>query len=597
MFKTQLTPLTDDHPQPAARALYSLATHLIDLFCEECHQSLRYKDKLAFALSSELGEMIRRYRFDEAYQNNKKLRFSFPQYKGDKGIFISLSKKGYESEEGYAACARAISLTYDRQVTINMVLAYFQILDWEDVEGDRRKTTQIWVRPLREWSPTIWKDLSPKIFFHIYSLFHSSGTYNLYQAGERKGKEHSCAVIKHIAPDGEKVLFPAPSYIEKEVEDFNSLWGEGLKEELTYTRIFNSSLDRGGRLYGPISSMKKSDRKLYFEALGLSEVDITAQFINTLGLIANGSIYEKRPYDMIAEEIVNSKFLKKWGVSKESALQMWGPELARALKPIILQMFNTDKAIKDTKISINEQLAKKGLRISKKDIFEANAYARPLHDIKSDYYTTRGDFISHRRDGRWATFSSSSRPPFSIKAEELILAIRKIFPELSMFLFRENWSFVQKIESNLMLKMASLLKEKDCLPILVHDALYVPQEYQEIFEKEIYKIFESEVQRFVEGINEDMSSLQKVAERTLDDVIDHIDVENLRLKKDGDIYKKDMELITLKITNQWVINIKSLAQGEKESVFYGQKSVQDWLEKEISNQLNHQIMESDEVAA
>ena len=91
-------------------------------------------------------------------------------------------------------------------------------------------------------------------------------------------------------------MWAAPEEIRAEVEYINSGIPEALRPPMSYARIFGTSVDRGGRLWGSFQYLKKNLRQVIYAKFDLEELDFDGFNLNLFFLLETGSKYRGNVY-------------------------------------------------------------------------------------------------------------------------------------------------------------------------------------------------------------------------------------------------------------------------------------------------------------
>ena len=502
MFNKYFLNIKDFELQNNSNSLSSFADRLIEKYKKSAQKHVYKKDLLISIIINLLGNLFSRtyaYREDKKKGASEKINFILVSHKAE----MYCNRK----HEDFTNNIEMIQATYKLMLTAEDILTHFNIIviethnrHIEKDNGQRYKiddsgnivwqTTKIRLKNICEWKCDFIFDQD--IHYNLKFASLMNGELNRFFKGNKKYPNDLSAYIKKKLNDKETKVKAPYDYIE-EVRKVNYLFPESIRSQCKYKRAFSENLNSGGRLYGLINQMTKDQRLvLILRPFNYVEVDFTALIPNTIKYYVSGAFYTSRPYNIVAKTIIEDKIRSNKGkviVTNEEIVNI----VAKAIKQPILMLFNGDTGNQRTITAIQYSLAENGL----------DNFPDEVEDVKnqilikkndSDRYKKATLYRLGKKRPRWKQFLQNNDFPdydldYFITPKNIYDGISRALPELRPFLLTENWNWTQLIESNTILKIVEYIKEDNLLPLIVHDCIIVPKEYEQkyadIMEKEL----------------------------------------------------------------------------------------------------------------
>ena len=503
MFNKYFLNIEDFEVQNNTNILSSFAESLIKEYKKAAKKRVYKKDLLISIITNLIGNLfIRSYAHREAKKNDsksKKIDYVLVAHKAE----MYSNKK----HEDFTYNVQMIHATFRLMLTVEDILTYFKIIDIEthhrdkSIDGGNRyeiddegnivwQTTKIKLRNIYDWK--CYFIFNKDIHYNLQFASMMNGELNRFFKGKKKYQDNLIAYIKKKLDGKETKVRASYEYIE-EVRKVNDLFPENIRNQCKYKRAFSENLNSGGRLYGLINQMTKDQRLvLILSPFNYVEVDFTALIPNTIKYYVSGAFYTSRPYNLVAKTIIEDKIRSNKGkdiVTNEEIVNI----VAKAIKQPILMLFNGDTSNQRTITAIQYSLAENGL----------DNFPDEVEDVKNqiliktndpDRYRKATIYKLSKKRPRWKQFVQNNDFPdydldYFITPKNIYDGLSKALPELRPFLLTENWNWTQLIESNTILKIVEYIKEDNLLPLIVHDCIIVPKEYEpkyaDIMKKEL----------------------------------------------------------------------------------------------------------------
>ena len=203
-----------------------------------------------------------------------------------------------------------------------------------------------------------------------------------------------------------------------------------------------NELERG-RLNSPFQHLKKNLRQVIYDRFDLEELDFDGFNLNLFFLKETGSKYDGDVYTDI---------MKRMGVIGKSDQRAYRP----IFKQLVLTIFGVESR-EDAMGSFVKSLTEFGLWWDDRE-----AYSDVMERWRA-YLSDQG-------------LDPDTRRPF-LPVYDLIEAVEDVCSPIRNYLFRKLTDYAQNVESRVIVEIGKHMVADGLLPLLIHDALVVPQEF------------------------------------------------------------------------------------------------------------------------
>lgn len=401
------------------------------------------------------------------------------------------------------------------------------------------------LNPIEEWNKIfITNDIIKNLQF--YSIIGGKYLDKIKYDG-KKIKPKPIAYIKV----NKKYIIKASKANTDITMKINNLLPQELKAEYSYTRIYNDDELSGGRFYSLFNSMPKKTRKMLVEdQCNYVEIDVQAMVPNILKLVMDDSFFDERPYNLVATSLLKSKLrLKEIDNCSEELVSI----IANIIKKPILIIFNneylTEKKInsRESGREIYNILIENGLANTSEEENIASISVKNMKESEAKYIN-KFNILYTERQTRWeknvGTFFQC--PTFNMKPSDIFKAMKNTLQGLEGFMLTSNWSWTQLIESELLVDISLDLEQDKLLPLFVHDAFYVPQEYEQKYREKVKVYLPLIVKDFI-SIKNTKENMNKIEKDFTSRVKKYLSSSTRNEFKINSITNNDFKLLTNKI--------------------------------------------------
>lgn len=429
----------------------------------------------------------------ECYNKNIKNK------KKDTPLLIPLSPNKYTSDTDWKYLRKkryqrdSVKLTFKCLVHFNIITIEYGgiILEYNELSNVWMKLdsilTRVWLKPISEWKPifNILKNENYKQLDLHYMFYPDKDVYEkpalcrkqIYDNITGKPKKHN---------NGKKVKYPIPvhkSYYDDLYEINKALIDNGY-QNLQYHRVFGDTPDEYGRIYSPIQSLSKIERKAICNEMGWTEIDFKSFIPSILYEISTGKKCNEDQYLKITNHL--GLPIEYRPMYKSILIFMTCCNEKKISRKAIINVLSgmggtgcysdlTDSicTIEDLKDKLDEKSYLENIEILKHNKKNPN----DKKNFKNYYELKKYQFKQYLLENNF----DLNTPHYIFNVDYIMNEIEKLFPYFKPFLYNSTSKITQNIESDITLELSKIMISFNILPLSIHDSFIIPKKYEKYF--------------------------------------------------------------------------------------------------------------------
>ena len=382
-------------------------------------------------------------------------------------VYVSLSPNSYTRKEMKKYSLDTAQKTIELLKSKNIISVNY---------GSYRKgMTELRLLPITAWNIDISIYERLRLFYMKWN--HKIEKTSNYAIHYHKEYDASGKTIRNCTISSE---------MENQIVEKINKYNEDLGIRLPYQRIYGETTKEYGRLYNPFNFLKKSVRRNLEKSENLIEIDFPSFNLNTLYIKKTGDIFNNDPYEKIVKNLFDYYFKKQFFTDfnrlEESDIYDFNLKVYRSLLKPLCNIILSSKNKASAQKSIRAIMAMQYhwfVELNKKEI--KNECNNDLYKLKKYEWCKKAFFmyIENKTRKEYSNFYGLGSEiqdkllfiPF--KVDDFINIFEEVHSKVCEYFYSSITAWAQKIESNIMIKIADRMMECNLPVLLSHDCCYV----------------------------------------------------------------------------------------------------------------------------